>query len=169
MAIVRPPRIRRIFALPIAAILVAIGFSPLVALDEQPEIKVGYLQCDVSDGWGYLVGSARYLECNFTPTGGESEQYHGELAKFGADIGYIHSGRILWAVLAPSNRLGEGGLSGHYAGVSLGAAVGVGAGMNVLVGGLRSTITLQPVSIEGDLGLDISLGAAYLTLEPGYP
>lgn len=134
---------------------------------ESGEIKIGYLRCEVSSGWSYLVGSSRYLECNFAPKSGEPDLYHGELTKIGADLGYIDSGVIVWAVLAPSDRLGEGALSGHYAGVSVGATVGVGGGMNVLVGGMRSTITLQPVSVEGDVGLAISAGAVHLDLEPG--
>jgi hypothetical protein len=91
------------------------------------------------------------------------------LTKPGLDIGYLHSGVIMWQVLAPSDTLREGALSGHYAGASAGVAVGVGGGVNVLVGGLSGSISLQPLSVEGNVGIDLSLGVAYLNLEPGWP
>jgi hypothetical protein len=42
--------------------------------------------------------------------------------------------------------------------------VGVGAGANVLVGGSNKTITLQPVSIQGQTGLNVAAGIASLAL-----
>jgi hypothetical protein len=45
----------------------------------------------------------------------------------------------------------------------------VGVGANVLVGGSGSTISLQPLSIEGNTGLNVAAGVAALTLtfQPG--
>jgi Protein of unknown function (DUF992) len=38
---------------------------------------------------GVVVGSFRELACTFTPaSGGQVEEYKGEINKFGADIGY---------------------------------------------------------------------------------
>jgi len=82
-----------------------------------------------------------------------------------ADIGYLSSGVILWAVLAPTTNLGQGALGGHYGGATASAAVGVGAGANVLVGGFNSSIALQPVSIEGQNGLNVAAGVAEMTLK----
>jgi len=47
--------------------------------------------------------------------------------------------------------------------------VGVGAGANVLVGGSNRTISLQPVSVEGNTGLNVAGGVAQVTLtfQPG--
>ena len=141
------------------------------ASEDQAKIKVGYLRCEISSGWSYLVGSSRYIECTYTPgtgvIGEYPDHYYGDLGKIGADIGYLSSGVVVWAVLAPSVRLGEGALSGHYVGVSAGATAGVGGGVNFLVGGLRSTISLQPISVEGDVGVGLSVGTVYLDLEPG--
>jgi hypothetical protein len=133
------------------------------------EVKVGSLRCDVWHGWGYLVSSYRYVECTFTPQRGEVEHYNGELSKLGIDIGYIDSGVIVWEVLAPATTIYEGALAGHYAGASVAAAVGAGGGLNVLVGGSGGSFSLQPVSVEGDIGLDVSVGAAYLYLQVGSP
>ena len=43
-------------------------------------------------------------------------------------------------------------------------AVGVGVGANVLFGGSNRTIALQPLSVEGQAGLNVSLGVSGLTL-----
>jgi hypothetical protein len=41
----------------------------------------------------------------------------------------------------------------------------VGAGANVLVGGFKHSIALQPVSIEGENGLNVAAGIAELSLK----
>jgi hypothetical protein len=71
---------------------------------------------------------------------------------------------MIWAVLAPTNNLGQGALAGHYAGATASAAVGVGAGANVLVGGFKNSIALQPITIEGQNGLNVAAGVAALSL-----
>ena len=135
-------------------------------------VKVGYLSCHVASGWGIIFGSSRELDCTYTPAGGagaEPENYKGEINKFGADIGYLQSGVILWEVLAPSSTIGKGALAGHYSGATAGATVGMGAGANVLVGGMHSSISLQPVSIEGNTGLNVAAGVATINLEYELP
>ena len=57
-------------------------------------------------------------------------------------------------------------LAGHYGGVTASATVAVGVGANVLVGGFNKSITLQPVSIEGNTGLNVAAGIAEITLRP---
>ena len=44
--------------------------------------------------------------------------------------------------------------------------VGAGAGANVLVGGSNRTVSLQPVSVQGQTGLNLAAGVAELTLRP---
>lgn len=128
--------------------------------------KVGYLSCKVASGWGLIFGSSRDLDCTYTPTSGKSEEhYKGTINKFGADIGYLHSGVILWSVVAPTQTITEGALMGHYAGATAGATVGVGGGAHVLVGGMESSIALQPVSIEGNNGLNVAAGLANVNLD----
>ena len=62
-----------------------------------------------------------------------------------------------------------GSLAGSYGGVTASATAVVGAGANVLVGGSNKTISLQPLSIEGNTGLNVAAGVAALTLtyQPG--
>ena len=128
-------------------------------------VRAGYLTCHVAAGWGFIFGSSRKLACAYALQPGYTEYYTGSITKFGADIGYLSSGVILWAVLAPTTQLGQGALTGHYGGATASAAVGVGAGANVLVGGFNSSIALQPVSIEGQNGLNVAAGVAELSLK----
>ncbi len=128
-------------------------------------VRAGYLTCHVSAGWGFIFGSSRKLNCAYAMQPGYTEYYTGSITKFGADIGYLSSGVILWAVMAPTTNLGQGALEGHYGGATASAAVGVGAGANVLVGGFNGSLALQPVSIEGQNGLNVAAGVAEMTLK----
>jgi len=139
--------------------------APAPASSGGAAVRAGYLTCHVASGWGFIFGSSRKLECAYALQPGYTEYYTGSITKFGADIGYLQSGVILWAVLAPTTNLGQGALSGHYGGATASAAVGVGAGANVLVGGFNSSIALQPVSIEGQNGLNVAAGVVEMTLK----
>ena len=128
-------------------------------------VRAGYLTCHVSAGWGFIFGSSRKLNCSYAMQPGYTEYYTGSITKFGADIGYLSSGVILWAVMAPTTNIGQGALEGHYGGATASAAVGVGAGANVLVGGFNGSLALQPVSIEGQNGLNVAAGVVEMTLK----
>jgi hypothetical protein len=127
-------------------------------------VRAGYLTCHVESGWGFIFGSSRKLKCAYSMQPGYTEYYTGSITKFGADIGYLQSGVILWAVLAPTTNLGQGALAGHYGGATASAAIGVGAGANVLIGGFNHSIALQPISIEGQNGLNVAAGVVEMTL-----
>jgi hypothetical protein len=149
-----------------AAIMFAVAsLVPAAHADEQKAtVRTGYLTCHVSSGWGFIFGSSRSMKCSYALQHGYTEYYTGTINKFGADIGYLSSAVMIWAVLAPTNNLGQGALAGHYAGATASAAVGVGAGANVLVGGFKNSIALQPISIEGQNGLNIAAGVAAMSL-----
>jgi hypothetical protein len=127
-------------------------------------VKIGMMTCHVSSGWGFVFGSTRDLRCVFTGEG-RTENYSGKISKFGVDIGFQQSGVIIWAVLAPSTDLKAGALTGDYGGVTAGAAAGVGGNANVLLGGSTKSISLQPVSVEGDTGINVAVGIAAITLK----
>jgi Protein of unknown function (DUF992) len=137
-------------------------FAPAHALDATA--KIGTMTCHVSSGWGFVFGSTRELRCVFAG-GGRTENYSGKISKFGVDIGYQQSGVILWAVLAPTTDLKAGALTGDYGGLTAGAAAGVGGNANVLVGGSTKSISLQPISIEGDKGINLAVGIAAISLQ----
>jgi hypothetical protein len=49
-------------------------------------------------------------------------------------------------------------------GASGAVGVGVGVGANLLFGGTGRSIALQPLSVEGSVGINLSLGVSSLTL-----
>lgn len=127
-------------------------------------VKTGYLTCHVASGWGFIIGSSRKMRCTYSSKNHRTEHYTGSISKFGADIGYLQSAVILWAVAAPTTDLGPGALAGHYAGAQASVALGVGAGANVLIGGFKKSIALQPVSVEGQNGLNVAAGIGAMSL-----
>ena len=157
----------------VGAALAVISMAPTARAqsDATPrDLKMGYLSCHVSSGFGIIIGSSRDLACTFTSSDGKTtENYTGEINKFGADIGYLQSGVILWEVLAPANTNAPGSLSGHYAGGTASATLGVGVGVHALAGGLHGTISLQPISIEGNTGLNVAAGVATMSLDYQMP
>lgn len=132
-------------------------------------VKVGFLNCNVASGFGFIFGSSREVKCTYSPAPGKAETYKGKITKFGVDIGYLNAAVMVWAVFAPTADLKPGSLAGDYAGVTGSATVGVGVGANVLVGGSNNSFTLQPLSIEGSTGLNVAAGIASLTLESVKP
>jgi hypothetical protein len=143
----------------VIAALLALG-SPADAAG----IKVGVLTCHVSSGWGFIFGSSKDLRCNFSPSRGYGERYVGTVSKFGVDVGYTAGGVLVWDVIAPTTTLKRGALAGGYGGATASATAGVGVGANVLVGGFDRSVTLQPVSIEGNTGLNVAAGIGAITL-----
>src|SRR5262245_25701539 len=128
--------------------------------------KVGTLTCDISGGLGLLIASQKELQCVFTPTEpGPREVYVGVIRKFGLDLGATSGGQMLWSVYSRT-RGGVAALAGSYAGATAEAAIGAGVGANVLVGGADRTIALQPVSVQGQTGLNVAAGVADLELRP---
>ena len=155
----------KLFGLAAGALGLAIGtagnITPAFA---QGNVQVGTLTCNVAAGWGFVFGSSNAVRCSFGGGGGRPERYAGSINKFGVDIGYTQGGVLVWGVFAPSGGLAPGALSGNYVGASGSATVGVGAGANVLVGGSNRTISLQPVSIEGNTGLNVAAGIGSIGL-----
>ena len=130
----------------------------------QADARVGVMTCDMDSGFGYVLGSSRDLHCMFVPAAGAPEHYTGTISKFGVDIGYVQNAVIVWTVVAPTVALPPGFLTGTYGGATASATLGVGVGANVLVGGSSDTISLQPVSVEGGTGLNVSGGFASMSL-----
>ena len=151
--------------------LVVLTFATMVSIcaaypaAAQPlTVTAGLLNCNVGGGWGLVLGSARGMNCVYTPTGGPPQHYVGSIKKFGVDIGYLSSATMIWAVAAPTSGLAPGELAGDYLGATGSASIGVGVGANVLFGGFQRSVTLQPVSFEGNQGFDVAGGVADLTL-----
>ena len=146
----------------------AASLSPTTPALADVSVTAGLLNCNVGSGWGWVLGSSRNLSCVYSPTGGVPQRYVGQIKKFGVDIGYLSSAVMEWAVVAPTANLSPGELSGDYLGATGSASIGFGVGANVLFGGFNRSLALQPVSIEGNQGLDVAggIGAVSLMYQP---
>ncbi len=146
--------------------LLAAGMLAAPVVANAAQADVGKLDCDVSKGIGVIVGSKQDLDCTFTPTASDDSNQHyvGTITDFGLDVGTVEKGRMVWLVFN-ATREPVGGLQGNYAGVTADASVGVGGGANVLVGGTSKTISLQPVSLQGDVGVNLAVGVTALKLQ----
>jgi Protein of unknown function (DUF992) len=139
--------------------------TPLAA-QQAGGTKVGVLTCRTSASIGLIIGSHQKLRCSFSPDipGLLPENYFGHVNRLGLDLGVKTGGIMAWGVFAPTNGLHHGALAGTYVGASGSASLGVGVGANALVGGSHRTIAFQPLSVEGQVGVNLALGVAGLTL-----
>lgn len=135
----------------------------------QANVEAGGLTCHSPGGVGYVVTSALNLECVFAPSaGGPLHRYVGVIHRYGVDLGVTQNVALGWVVIAPTGVIHPGDLAGSYGGVQGNASVGLGVGANVLVGGSNNTFALQPVSAEGQTGLNVSAGVTDLELQPAF-
>lgn len=144
---------------------VGIGAGPTTALAQAGKLTAGTLTCDTQGTTGLILGSKERLVCSFNPAGsGPKQFYDGVITKVGLDIGVKGKGTLIWTVLGSSSNLPAGELDGQYAGVSADAAVGIGVGANALIGGSAKSVVLQPLSVKGQTGLNLSVGVTELQL-----
>ncbi len=131
-----------------------------------PPARAGILQCQGGQNVGFIVGSVTSLECVFQSEGRRPEPYIATIRRFGLDLGVTDQTQFSWAVNAPTSRVGRGELAGNYGGVGANASVGIGGGGNFLVGGPQDSYALQPISVQGQTGLNVAAGVAGLELQP---
>jgi hypothetical protein len=154
--------IRRLSVCLLAIAAVALS---AVSASAQGQLRAGVLECYGRGGMTFVVGSVHEFDCTFRPDGGyPPESYRGVVRRVGLDLGFTDSASVGWIVLAPTNRIGRGELSGTYVGAAANASVGIGVGANALVGGSNNTFALQPVSLQGQTGLNVAAGVAQLEL-----
>ena len=134
------------------------------AAPAEARLRAGLLTCEVAPGVSFIVGSQKTMTCQYKSVRGWRESYRGRITRVGLDIGYTSGGKIAWAVYAPSQR-GPGALAGVYGGASAEATIGGGVGANVLVGGFERSISLQPISVGAQRGLDLALAISGLELD----
>ena len=127
--------------------------------------QVGMLTCRLNPSIGFVIFGHQSMECRFVqnpplPT----QRYEGALNTVGIDLGVTAGGVMGWAVLSPTAGPPPGALAGEYVGASADVGIGLGAGVNVLVGGSGRSFALQPVSVEGSVALNVTLGLSGLQL-----
>lgn len=147
------------------AVTAMTAVSPANAIDA---VAVGELICSVKGGASFIFGSTRELLCTFrVRPEDQGELYEGVIKKFGLDAGITNNAILAWTVLAPADvPVYQGVLMGRYAGVAADASIGVGGGANILIGGSNDAISLQPLSIQGQTGINVALGVAEVELVP---
>jgi hypothetical protein len=142
---------------------IAAWISPASA--QTPGTSVGTLACRMGPSIGLILGSRQKIACRYQPNGAfPSEAYVGVINTIGLDIGITAGGALAWGVFAPTKGPMNGALAGTYVGASGAIGVGVGVGANALFGGTGRSIALQPLSVEGSVGINLSLGVSTLTL-----
>ena len=142
--------------------------APIATASAAPPVRAGILQCQGGQNVGFVVGSVTSLECVFQSEGRRPEPYIAKVQRIGLDLGVTEQTQLSWAVNAPDGRLGRGELAGSYGGVGANASIGVGGGGNFLVGGPSNAFALQPLSVQGQKGLNVAAGIAGLELQPFY-
>ena len=154
-------------------ILAGLAAASLVAsvansgAQQQRMVQVGVLECRGGASVGFIVGSVTNLGCVLRAAGQPDDFYVATIRKVGLDLGITQESALAWGVFAPVNRLGPGDLSGNYAGAQGSASLGVGIGGNALVGGSNNSIALQPLSVQGSVGVNVAAGLESLELRPG--
>jgi hypothetical protein len=148
------------------AIAFAVLMTPIASASALQPVRAGILQCQGGKNVGFVVGSVASLECVFQSEGHPPEPYIAIVRRYGVDVGFTDQTRLAWAVNAPAGRIGRGVLAGTYGGVGANASVGVGFGGNFLVGGPANAYALQPISVQGQTGLNVAAGIAGLELQP---
>jgi Protein of unknown function (DUF992) len=151
----------------LACVAAAALLASLAGAIAQQRVQVGVLECRGGSSIGFIVGSVTNLGCVLRVNGAPDDSYVATIRKVGLDIGITQESALAWAVYAPVARLGPGDLSGNYGGAQGSASIGVGLGGNVLVGGSANSIALQPLSVQGQVGINLALGVEGLELRPG--
>jgi hypothetical protein len=157
--------VRNAFAA-VAAMAVALTMA-FGSADAQPRrVQLGTLTCSMSASIGLIVGSQKNVNCIFRGQSGEPEEaYTGTMTTVGLDIGFTSGGVIVWTVFADTSRYAAM-LAGTYVGATAEVSVAAGLGANVLVGGSNRTVALQPLSLQGQVGIDFAAGIGELSLHP---
>ncbi|WP_291867534.1 DUF992 domain-containing protein [Bradyrhizobium sp.] len=151
----------------VAATLLVASCAAAQAQQPMQRVQVGVLECRGGASVGFIVGSVTNLGCVLRADRLPEDRYVATIRKVGLDLGITQESALAWGVFAPVARLGPGDLVGNYVGAQGSATLGVGVGGNFLVGGSNNTIALQPLSVQGQVGLSIAAGLESLELRPG--
>lgn len=138
----------------------------VVVTPPESGVQVGTLSCQAGRSVGFVIGSNNQFGCVYRAPGRRPERYVASVSRFGVDLGVTEQTLLSWTVFAPTRQFGYGDLAGDYIGVGGSATFGVGGGANALVGGSENSFALQPISVQGQTGFNVSGGVASLQLRP---
>lgn len=130
-------------------------------------VKIGVLKC-VKSGKkiNILIHSQYPIKCLFKDASGGKEKYTGKTGiGLGLDLEISRKVKMHFAVLAIGNlKAGSKSLVGRYIGAKVNVSIGLGGGIDALVGGGNSHIALQPIALEATEGLGVAAGVGFLEL-----
>jgi Protein of unknown function (DUF992) len=150
----------------VAILALAAGTGAPTQSSAQTWTQAGVLRCILNPSIGFVIFGHQSMECRFQPVSGPEQTYEGAINTVGVDLGVTNGGRFAWAVFGGASGIAYGALAGEYVGASGDVGFGVGAGANVLVGGSNRSIALQPLSLEGSVGINVVAGLSQLQLRP---
>lgn len=129
------------------------------------KIMAGTLTCQGKGSVGLIVGSKQRLDCSFKPAGnGAAQSYTATITNVGLDVGVKGANTMVWTVLFSSTSVPKGALAGKYTGIAADVSLGLGGGAKVLIGGSKQSVELQPLSVQGQAGVNLAIGVSGLTL-----
>ena len=149
----------------VALSLTALSGSAHAGSAHAGSIQAGTLVCELRGKTNLILYSARKFDCRFDPAGSRAiESYGGEITNIGVDLEVTRTEQIVWLVFAPSADIPAGALAGSFVGGGASATFGVGLGARALIGGLKNSFALQPLSMSGSTGFGASAGISGLKL-----
>jgi Protein of unknown function (DUF992) len=141
----------------------AVAATLTVPANAQQRVQIGTLSCAMSASIGLIVASQKNVNCTFKPDNGPPEAYLGTMTIVGVDVGFTAGSAMVWGVSTSTSRY-SGMLAGTYAGATAQATAIAGVGANALVGGSNHSVSLQPLSVQGQVGIDAAGGIGALQL-----
>ncbi len=150
----------------LSALIAGAALIGMTAGAAEARPRAGLLTCNVGPGIGFIVTSDRSVSCVLAPRHGPREYYTGSIRNIGVDLGFTSGGTFAWAVFTAGSALPPYALAGDFVGASGSASFGGGLSANVLVGGNNRSISLQPLSVGVQAGVNVSAGVGALRLTP---
>ncbi len=148
------------------------GLTGAVALSgesraDDAEGQLGGLTCNRISGTGVnlLIFSSAQVRCIFKGSTGAQQWYDGKTGvALGVDLKWNVEETIFFGVLSSTVKFVPEGdfLSGRYGGAKADAALGVGVGAAVLLGGSNDTMALKP-AVETSKGVGVPKACAGAT------
>jgi hypothetical protein len=150
------------------AALASLLAAPMAA---QADTALGILTCKSDGATGYIIGSSENVICDFVPANAAqaTEVYTGTLDNIGLDIGVTGETVMSWNVLADTDAYQPSQLAGTYVGASADASFAAGGGVKLLTGGPNGGLSLQPLSVQAQEGVNAALGVTKFTLVSASP
>lgn len=131
-------------------------------------VQVGNLICEKSGPQeNILIHSQFPITCTYKDSAGNTEAYKGKTGiALGLTFEKVDEATLSFVVLASGElKAGNNALAGYFIGAKANISAGDGVGVDVLIGGGKKNITLQPIVVEETKGVGIAAGVGFLVLE----